>query len=164
MSEGQRGPTILAWAIRTQREAMGMTQNELTKRSGVERSYISALERGDRSNISHDTLAAIARGLEISVADLFTLAGQIEGHNGRVRGESVSITVARDKAPTLKALERYSSAGLVAIEEMARRLLFTDGPDSEGPAPQPVPPTPRPPGPRRDRGQSPATQQDAAPA
>jgi len=57
-------------AIRQQRAALGISQDELAKRSGLHRTYISDLERGAR-NPSLGSIQKIAWALKVSVAKLF---------------------------------------------------------------------------------------------
>lgn len=54
-------------SIRTQR---GMSQEQLADRSGLHRTYVGSVERGER-NISLDAIHALARGLEVDVVGLF---------------------------------------------------------------------------------------------
>ncbi len=50
---------------------MGMTQEELSKKSGVSRITISGLESGKEMNVSVKILKRIAECLEVSINDLF---------------------------------------------------------------------------------------------
>ncbi len=55
-----------------------MTQEALSERARISVSFLSMIERGERS--PHlETLAAIAEGLEVSVADLFRQDGESDG-------------------------------------------------------------------------------------
>jgi transcriptional regulator with XRE-family HTH domain len=55
--------------LRTSRSAR-MTQEDLSERARISVSFLSMIERGERS--PHlETLAAIAQALEVSIADLF---------------------------------------------------------------------------------------------
>jgi DNA-binding XRE family transcriptional regulator len=60
--------------VRALRLDQGWTQEELAHRSGLNRSYMSEVERG-RSDVSLSTLQKIARSLGISLAELFTGIG-----------------------------------------------------------------------------------------
>lgn len=66
-------PTLraLGTRIRTLREAKGWSQEELANRAGVDRSYMSGIERGVR-NPSALKLADLARALGVPTASLFT--------------------------------------------------------------------------------------------
>ncbi len=55
-----------------------MTQEALSERARISVSFLSMIERGERS--PHlETLAAIAEGLEVAVADLFREDGESDG-------------------------------------------------------------------------------------
>jgi DNA-binding XRE family transcriptional regulator len=63
----------LGEAIRQERAALGISQDELAKRSGLHRTYISDLERGAR-NPSVGSIQKIAWALHVPVAKLFQQA------------------------------------------------------------------------------------------
>jgi transcriptional regulator with XRE-family HTH domain len=65
-------PTLRALGsrIRTFRAAKGLSQEELADQAGVDRSYMSGIERGIR-NISVLKAVAIAEALDVTVARLF---------------------------------------------------------------------------------------------
>lgn len=65
-------PLMIAFGqrIRTLRHAMGWSQEDLAERTGLDRTYISSVERGQR-NISLNNIAALATALEVSFAELF---------------------------------------------------------------------------------------------
>jgi transcriptional regulator with XRE-family HTH domain len=56
--------------VRSARTARGLSQEEFAHLSGLDRSYIGGVERGER-NPSIVAIDQIARGLRISIADLF---------------------------------------------------------------------------------------------
>jgi len=62
--------TSLGAAIRRERVALRISQEELARRSGLQRTYISDLERGTR-NPSVGSIQRIAQALEVPVAKLF---------------------------------------------------------------------------------------------
>jgi transcriptional regulator with XRE-family HTH domain len=62
-------------ALRRRREQRGLSVRGLVAASGVNISSIIALERGDILAPQPDTLKALAAALDLSVADLFTVAG-----------------------------------------------------------------------------------------
>jgi len=66
----------MSYGIRERREAMGMTQEELSAKSGVSRQTICSLETGKSENVLVGTLAAIAKALDTTVDDFFTLSVQ----------------------------------------------------------------------------------------
>lgn len=57
-------------AIRALREEMGISQEELAHRSGIDRSYMGAVERGER-NVSLRNILRIADGLGVLTSALF---------------------------------------------------------------------------------------------
>ncbi|GAA5504176.1 hypothetical protein Dxin01_03945 [Deinococcus xinjiangensis] len=58
-----------AASVRRERQAQGMTLEDLGERSGLEWSYVGQVERGIR-NISVDNMDALARGLGLTLRDL----------------------------------------------------------------------------------------------
>lgn len=56
--------------IREIRVKKKITQEALASKSGIERTFISHIERGER-NISIETIEKIAFGLGVNIADLF---------------------------------------------------------------------------------------------
>jgi transcriptional regulator with XRE-family HTH domain len=57
--------------IRKARVAAQLTQEDLADRSGLDRSYIGGIERGER-NPTFSVIEKIAAGLGISLAELFS--------------------------------------------------------------------------------------------
>ena len=57
--------------IKRIRKSKGMSQSELSKKSGVAQSTLSYLERGNK-HPQFDTLAAICKGLGVSVFELLS--------------------------------------------------------------------------------------------
>jgi transcriptional regulator with XRE-family HTH domain len=57
-------------AMRQRRKALGLSQEELGDRAGLEQSYISNIEAGVR-NVSIDNIARIAKSLDVEIAALF---------------------------------------------------------------------------------------------
>jgi transcriptional regulator with XRE-family HTH domain len=66
-----KGPLrdTLAKNMRRLRAARGISQEALAHECGINRTYLSAVERAER-NISIDNIARIARGLEIEPWEL----------------------------------------------------------------------------------------------
>jgi transcriptional regulator with XRE-family HTH domain len=60
----------LGKVVRLRRHALGLNQEELAARAGVDQAYISHVEAA-RRNVSVDNLVKIAAALEIDVAELF---------------------------------------------------------------------------------------------
>ena len=63
--------SILARNLRRLRLANGLSQEALAHRAGLDRTYISALER-ERYSASVDTLENLARGLDVEPAELIS--------------------------------------------------------------------------------------------
>lgn len=55
-------------ALRTDR---GLSQEKLAELSGLHRTYVSSVERGER-NIALDNILELARALDVHVTDLFS--------------------------------------------------------------------------------------------
>lgn len=54
------------------RRCKNISQIDLSRRSGVSRATIIALENGSKKNTTVDTLLKIADALEVEIDDLFT--------------------------------------------------------------------------------------------
>ena len=61
----------MSYRIRECREELGLSQEELSKRSGVSRAIISGLESGRTLVTTTDTLIKIANALNKKVSDIF---------------------------------------------------------------------------------------------
>ncbi len=57
-------------SIRRLRQLRGISQEQLADDSGLDRSYIGGVERGDR-NPSLIAITKIAHGLQVAISDLF---------------------------------------------------------------------------------------------
>jgi transcriptional regulator with XRE-family HTH domain len=76
-TSGQRQHKILialGQAIRDARTAKGISQEALALNSGVDRSYVGRIERGD-NNAALLTLARLAKALDLSMSKLMQRAG-----------------------------------------------------------------------------------------
>jgi transcriptional regulator with XRE-family HTH domain len=62
--------------VRALRVERGMTQEQLAYRAGIDRSYLGGVERGER-NVALVNLCLIAKGLGVSLAELFDELGEI---------------------------------------------------------------------------------------
>ncbi len=62
---------ILARNLRKLRAERGWSQEELAERCRLHRTYIGAIERGER-NVTLDTLQSIANAVDLSSADLIS--------------------------------------------------------------------------------------------
>ena len=61
----------MGYKIKEIREAAGMTQQQLSERSGISRSIINGLETGRTKTTTTATLRKIAIALNKKVADIF---------------------------------------------------------------------------------------------
>jgi len=71
MSPRKQSSNRFGNAIRNVRTTAGLTQEDLADRSGLDRSYIGGIERGER-NPTLSVIEKIAAGLGLSVAELFS--------------------------------------------------------------------------------------------
>jgi transcriptional regulator with XRE-family HTH domain len=60
------------FAIKTRREELNLTQEDLADKAGIHRTYLSDVERGSR-NLSLINIERLAAALSISMSDLFRL-------------------------------------------------------------------------------------------
>jgi transcriptional regulator with XRE-family HTH domain len=70
--------TRLGLAIKRERSALGISQGELAHRSGLHRTYVSDLERGER-NPSVGSILKIADALHVTVAELLQVRDSRKG-------------------------------------------------------------------------------------
>lgn len=70
-----QAPELVAFgaAVREKRMALGLSQEALAHEAGIDRSYISSVERGGQ-NVGLVLAAQIARALEVKLADLIAAA------------------------------------------------------------------------------------------
>jgi transcriptional regulator with XRE-family HTH domain len=57
--------------LRALRERMGVSQETLAEKAGLDRTYISSIERGKR-NVSLENIARLSTALKVEIKDLFT--------------------------------------------------------------------------------------------
>jgi transcriptional regulator with XRE-family HTH domain len=93
----------VGYAIKLCRQQRKLTQGELAKRAGVSISYLSLLERGERSDPGLSALEKIAKGLNVPMTLLLFLAADEDELSGF--------------APDLK--EKLSAAALNLMRESA---------------------------------------------
>lgn len=65
---------VFGTSVRTWRNLLGISQEELAERASLHRTYVSDVERGAR-NLSLESIERLAIALKISVASLFPLPG-----------------------------------------------------------------------------------------
>lgn len=70
-----RDPVLMAFgrAVREARGEVGMSQEELAHRAGIDRSYMSSIERGEQ-NIGLMSMHRVAEGLGVTLSDLVLIA------------------------------------------------------------------------------------------
>lgn len=71
MGEKNRKSNGFGEAVRRTRTAAGLTQEELADLSGLDRSYIGGVERGER-NPTLSVIEKIAEGLGVTLTELFS--------------------------------------------------------------------------------------------
>jgi CheY-like chemotaxis protein/DNA-binding XRE family transcriptional regulator len=115
--------TAFGTAIRSRRNRLGLSQEQLAERASLHRTYISDIERAAR-NLSLESISKLAEALEVSVAALFTPTvtpnhgtGDVQGHNGDQ--EVVDILLVEDDendvALTLHAFKKSRFANRVQV-------------------------------------------------
>jgi transcriptional regulator with XRE-family HTH domain len=57
-------------AVRSRREAMGISQENLAYKAGVNRTYIGTIERGEKS-VTVASIVKIAKALDVTAAEIF---------------------------------------------------------------------------------------------
>ena len=57
-------------AVRQRRKKLGLSQEDFAAVCGLDRTYMGGIERGER-NVSLFNIKKIAKGLEVSLAELF---------------------------------------------------------------------------------------------
>lgn len=73
MPERSQAHAALGRAIREQREVRGISQEELGFRSGLHRTYVGGIERGER-NPSFTNILRVAEALGVSASELLAAA------------------------------------------------------------------------------------------
>lgn len=75
MPGGNRTANTFGEAVRKARAAAGLTQEELADCSGLDRSYVGGIERGER-NPTLSVIEKIAGGLGVTLAELFSYSAK----------------------------------------------------------------------------------------
>ena len=71
--------TAFGLAVKTQRQKAGFSQEQLAAISGLNRTYIGSIERGER-NIGLQNVFVLAAALNISASDLLRATERIHKH------------------------------------------------------------------------------------
>lgn len=86
----------IGYAIRLCRQQRGITQTKLANKAGVSVSYLSLLERGERSDPSLTALEGISEALELPLSLIFFLASEpdeLEGLDPEVIEKLSAVTL-----------------------------------------------------------------------
>ncbi|WP_375250319.1 helix-turn-helix domain-containing protein [Sphingomonas sp.] len=93
---------VLARNIRRARELKGWSQEELARRAGMERAYLSGIERA-QANPSLLKMTSIAHQLGCDVSTLLTPGGDAEASDQQLREVVRAIVKTLDEADLLAA-------------------------------------------------------------
>ncbi len=77
MAARSQSHVALGRAVRTFRVERGFSQEDLAHRSGMHRTYLGGIERGER-NVSYANLKRLALALEVPASQLLAVAEQHE--------------------------------------------------------------------------------------
>ena len=100
--------------IKTIREAKKIGVNELSRLSGVNASYISALERDEKKNPSVNTLEKLAAALEVSIDEIMKL------HSN----QSAELSNSQDKISNSKDGSSLDETGEFKTAEEAMKFIL----------------------------------------
>jgi transcriptional regulator with XRE-family HTH domain len=119
--------TSLAKRIKELRQVANFTQQDLSRASGLSRSYISRLEMGDIALPSRDKLRALASALGASLDDLLQAAGFLDAASDT------------SNLPDIKSYLRrkygiYNPQVLQAIETIVGSVQSNNGASEHAPA------------------------------
>ncbi|WP_421871898.1 helix-turn-helix domain-containing protein [Nitratireductor rhodophyticola] len=78
---------ILAHNLKTHRQAQGLSQEELAHRAGIDRTYISSLERSVYA-AGIDVVDRLAKVLGMEASDLLKKPDNVASGSGPQRGDS----------------------------------------------------------------------------
>ncbi len=112
--------TAFATAVRSRRNRLGLSQEQLAERASLHRTYISDIERAAR-NLSLESISKLADALEVSVAALFSPTpsdgANVQGQNGDKQFVEVLLVEdnPNDVELTLHAFERSRFANRVQV-------------------------------------------------
>ena len=77
MAQRSQSHAAFGRAVREQRDQVGISQEELAHRSGMHRTYIGGIERGER-NLSYTNLLRLARALGVRPSELLARAEALD--------------------------------------------------------------------------------------
>jgi predicted ATPase/DNA-binding XRE family transcriptional regulator len=100
-------PASIGDLVRTRRRAAGITQEELAERAGLSPRSISEVERGGAHVPRRDTVALLARALNLAGSERASFEALIEHHRrGRVRGRRERASSGHSPYATVRVPER----------------------------------------------------------
>lgn len=73
-SVGEETKKAFGRAVRERRDELEISQEELGHRSGLDRSYVGGVERGER-NIAVVNIVVVAKALDLTAAELLRRSG-----------------------------------------------------------------------------------------
>ncbi|HYP39079.1 MAG TPA: helix-turn-helix transcriptional regulator [Chloroflexia bacterium] len=111
----------LAQRIKDLRHVMGFTQQDLSRASGLSRSYISRLEMGDIALPSRDKIRSLAHALGTTLDDLLQAAGFLDMPEGEHDLPDIKVYLRRKYGIDDHRL-------LQAIESIVQGLQSSSGP------------------------------------
>jgi CheY-like chemotaxis protein len=121
--------TTLGVAIKTERSALGLSQEQLAERAGLHRTYVSDVERGTR-NPSISTVERLANALELPISVLFDRAS-----HARESRDVVEVLLVEDDPRDLQlAVRAFERARIINPLHVVRdgvaalEFLFATGP------------------------------------
>ncbi|HEX8121992.1 MAG TPA: helix-turn-helix transcriptional regulator [Solirubrobacteraceae bacterium] len=81
MGSRSQSHAALGRAVRDFRNGQGISQEDLAHRSGMHRTYLGGIERGER-NVSYANLKRLARALDVPASQLLARAEEHEDGRG----------------------------------------------------------------------------------
>ena len=98
--------TTIGSRIRMAREGLGLSQEKLAERAGVNTSYLSQVERGKKTP-SLDVLVRVSGAVNLRLAELFAEDEAVDSRDLQVREvEALVDALPTEKRPALLALLR----------------------------------------------------------
>lgn len=76
--------TVFGEVVRKLRKEKGLTQQELEKKTGINRAYIAQIETGKIKNTSIATLNRLAHGLEVEQSELLKATEEADNNSSQV--------------------------------------------------------------------------------
>lgn len=105
-------------SIRKIRQAKGISQGEMQKRTGILRSYLSRVENG-HTVPSFATLQRLAGAMDVTLADFFSFDGKAISVTGTGEAGGEYLRELRSLLPQLTAEQRQQL--LESVKQMARK-------------------------------------------